>query len=227
MGFECSFNRVKKFKNTTVADFKIINAYLNWKNNPWNFEEGHYPTFEKYWNGLVKGWDDDTEYPGEPDMEAVAFYDEQPHDEYSYEQTIDFWCSSGRYIDEFVTQVLQRVDEYTFIGIDDTFFQKAYKWIEDQLADCNIKPAFITHAFKENEDGTTTLIPCDGIFVEDEEGNQRMINTSDEEWSECIYIPSRYFDEDRWSTLNQFKETIDKLTIMDRDNYLIWYSRGY
>ena len=70
MGFECGINRVVKLGDCkTVKDFEKIKTYIEWKNNPWNFEEGHYPTFEKYWeamSGLGK-------LDGYPNLETVNF----------------------------------------------------------------------------------------------------------------------------------------------------------
>lgn len=227
MGFDCGFYRVKKYKDVTVSDFALIHSYLQWKNNPWNFEDNHYPTFEKYWDAFCKGWDSNEKFPGEPDMDAVTFYENQPHDEYSYDTCIESWCSSGRFLDEYISHRLTPIDEYTFIGIDKDFIADANRWVDEELDRCKLIPVRVTKAYRDNEDETTTLIPCDGIFVEDEEGNQRMIDTSDEEWGEYVYVPSRYFDEDRHYALTSFREALLKLSMIDLDDSIVWYSRSW
>ena len=224
MGFECSFQLVEKYGNVQrVEDWNVVEAYLEWKNNPWNHEEGHYPTFEKYWNAFF-----DSEYPGEPDKEVVNFYDVPPQGWYSsYATFIDSWCSSGHYIDEFIVPNLKKVDEYTFVGIDNEFINKGYKWVDAELEECKLIPVIVTKSFRDNPDGTTTLIPCDGILAEDEDGNQRLINTSAEEWGEYIYIPSKYYDESKHVVLTSFRDALSKLALFNPNDYIIWYSRSY
>ena len=224
MGFECFFQVVEKHGNVQrVEDWTVVEAYLEWKNNPWNHEEDHYPTFEKYWNAFFN-----SEYPGEPDKEIVDFYDVHPHEEYSsYATFIDSWCSSGRFLDEFIVQNLKKVDEYTFVGIDNEFIKKAYRWVDAELEECRLIPVIVTKSYRDNPDGTTILIPCDGIFAEDEDGNQRLINTSADEWGEYIYVPSNYFDESRNNVLTSFRNALGKLALFNPNNYIIWYSRSY
>lgn len=243
MGFECSINRVKKNrKDLTLRDFYIINTYLDWRDNPWNFETREtidggdiipapYPTFEKYWNANC---DFIGEFPGEPSQSDVDFYSKvkaENRKEFSFADastTVNFWCSNGRYIDDEITSRLNKINEYTYEGIDKKFINDMLEWINDELELCNLTPSMITSCYKDNEDGTTTIIPCDGIVVQNPDtGEERRINTSDFDFGELIYIPTKYFDDDEYHTLISLKETLLKLSEIDFEKEIVWYERSF
>ena len=245
MGFECGFERVKKYNTDfSVSDFFLVDTYLTWRDNPWNFKNmftktgeqemedtAPYPTFEKYWNSHCE-WVG--KYPGEPSLDEIEFYSaiknkNQKKEPYaSTSETIDFWCSNGRYIDDEIVSNLEKINEYTYGPVNDDFIEKMFKWVEGELKECKLVQSLVLECFQKNEDGTKLLIPCDGIVATNPEtGDKRFIDTSEEEFGEYIYIPSKYFDEDKFNALNQFKETLFKLSAINQDDELVWYERSF
>jgi len=225
MGFSCGFYSVPKHNDVnTVKKFQVISEYVEWKNNPWNFENDHYPTFEKYWNGFCKWLG---EYPGEPNPDDVAFYEHwEKRGKYSLCNEIESWCSSGRYIDEFITDNLKPIDEWSYGLIDEKFIEDSLSWVNEEIENCKLIPVYLKCAVRKNDDGTSTMIPCDSIMVEDDDGNIKEFSVNPE-WGECIYVPSRGFDEDKEYTLKSFKDALYKMREEVKEGNMVWYSRSW
>lgn len=243
MGFDCSISRVKKFnKDYPLEKFIQVNRYLNWKNNPWNIEErtgsngevipAPYPTYEKYWR--ANNLEQDKEYPGIPTQEEIDFYQEiysanQAESTYNdATTTIESWCSSGRTFDSDIITYLEKIDQYTFGPFTPESLKNIIEYVDKELESCKTIPVIISECFKINEDGTKTLIPCDGVIaINTETGEERKIYTSDEYEGEYLYAPTAEFEEDKYYALTSLKEALIKVSSINLEEEFVWYERGW
>ena len=235
MGFECGFNKFPVYKDTTVDEFLWIKNYLYWKNNPWNFEERNgkapYPTYKDYWMSEGFRRREEENYPGEPDPDKVAFYQDFIDKE---DDTIDYWCSIGRHIDDFVRSELTPIDDdpYYYKGIDLDFVKEAQKWVEEELEENKLIPVTINRGYvitnKEDrkyidEDDQYATIAIDGVEIEDDDGNIRRLDAEGQ-----IYVAKGYFDDELNGALNGFKDTLYKIKDLLREGeYQVYYYGGY
>lgn len=243
MGFECSFNTVRRIDDVNLQDFLLIEKYLTWKNNSWNFEErigkdgvvipAPYPTFEIYLTSFMgeeitdceRDFMEEVEGKGQKNQ-LINKYEEESHDEYSYHKSLEYWCSDGyRYLDEYITSNLKPLDEeYIYYEVDEDFINKSLKWVNKKIDENKLLPYVISECFKENADGSITIIKCDGVIVNNGH-TQKRIYTSDREIDDYILVPDS--DTDMIKTLESFKECLLEMKTLANDNNLIWYERSW
>lgn len=254
MGFECGFDTVRRWsKYDTVEEYIVFSEYLKWKNNQWNFETrktidggdiipAPYPTWLKYWES-TQLIDNDTNMDAiakEIDLikdskffiNKVKFYESLNLDTYSYSRNLDFWCSSGKYIDNFIIENLTKINDYLYEGIDDKFIDAALKWVDSKLETCKLIPAILESSYN---DDTKTTIDCNGIiYREFDEENlcisdiTKGIFTNDDREDIIVFIPSDGYDYDMYLALVSFKECLLKINELLIDgNNLIWYYRSW
>ena len=238
MGFSCGIYKVeKRGKCNTVEDYNHITNYLAWKNNPWNFEDNHYPTFEKYWKGTHSMTDEP--YPGIPDKKTAALYQSEKNEygirDYGCEELFSV-CSIGRELDGFMTSTLQKVNELDFVGFNAKTLKEIIKWTEeDEIA--GHTPVTVDSGIVFDADGNKKIIHLDGVIVKNADGwNKTIMREPDDrdeydiEYSDdALFIgqnPDDFIDE-----IKNVKKALHDVAVdlldTDFDKYLVWYSRSY
>lgn len=248
MGWDSGFSKINKYENIDIETFYNIKRYLEWKNNPWNFEErtatdgstipAPYPTYEKYWSSCVEVLGD-KKFPGIPDLDLVEKIESNEKTEnYGfpyYETDIVSWGTwdSQRILDGFMCSNLEEVeglDGMVYGPVTKEFILNALMWVEEELSDNKLIESSVKYCFKDNDDGTISLIPCDGIVaINVETGEERRVYSAFDEEEGCgnVYVPSSDYDDDKIWYLNSFKDALIKMSSMDPDANLIWYWRSY
>lgn len=240
MGFECGFSTVKKYKDTTLEEFNNISSYLYWKKEIKdlvisNDDKGKWSTYEDFWK--YSCFDEEKlEYPGEPDQEKVEYYDTHRQGEYnSIAEDIHYWCSSGRYIDDFCLNSIKHnvMDDYR-LPVTKEWIQEALEWVDSKLDENELMPVKICRSFKEvykdsyDEDPDIVLTSCDGVEVETEDGEIRRLFTNNEDYYDTIFISkNKYFDPDAYSVYKQFKDTLNTISHINLYENIVYYWRSY
>lgn len=212
MGFECGFDTVKRFYDLSPREYLITKDYLEYKNNSWAQE--HYFTFEDYYVSINNG-----KKPYDiPNENVVNFYQENK------EENIDFWCSIGRHLDDFIRPNLEEID----IGterylVTEEFLEKAEDWVNDELNSNELIEAIPVKGIKMLKD-EEILSPIDGVVLEDEEGNIHNIYS---EYDSVFISRNKYFDYSYYKALQSFKDCINKMKTIDLDENWIFYYRSY
>jgi hypothetical protein len=229
MGYECGFSAIRRYKDISFEDMKAILNYLEWKNNPWNFEsDDHYPTYEKYWktflmdNFLNEGVQE--EYPGEPtDKEAIEFYQQY----YNSDHTLNFWCSIGyECLDEYMirnlTQVKQTED---WIGIDRDFITSTYHWAYKELDKYRLIDLYPINSIRNTDDEDSVILTkIDGVEMKDDHDKVYRIYNNEYCDSSIHYSA----DLSRKYCLEEFIQTLDFIKFLNKqDDYFIWFWRSY
>ena len=248
MGWDSGFSKINKYENIDIETFYNIKRYIEWKNNPWNFEErtatdgstipAPYPTYEKYWSSCVEVLGD-KKFPGIPDLDLVEKIESNEKTENygftDYETDIVSWGTwdSQRILDCFICSNLKEVeglDGMVYGPVTKEFISTALMWVEEELSDNKLIESSVKYCFKDNDDGTISLIPCDGIVaINVETGEERRIYTAFDEEEGCgnVYVQSSEYDDDKIWYLNSFKDALIKMSSMNPDVNLIWYWRSY
>ena len=232
MGFECAIYRTPKFKDTTLKELQNIENYYSWKNNPWNFEDDHYPEYKKYWIAM-HSFENENEYPGEPDSEKYDFYAKilkkvEQKEGWSHYEMVNSWCSIGRNIDEIMVCVLPKVNEFTYGEFNTETFEELVKIAEARREESKLIPVQVNRAFIIDEEGNEKVIRISGILVENDEGWEKRIYTTDPEWGdETIYIPGKCADDDKRIVYESFADTLNSLKNIDFEKEFVWYERDY
>lgn len=210
MGFECGFDKIKKIDNDPEKCLYKI-WYKHYMKNPWATE--HFNSFKEYMEYEYKPFYKDFEckypdikYDGEEDFE-----------------NIEFWCSIGRYLDDFILENAIRIQPFEQYIIDSTFIDKTLETVQKALNADKLIPVTITHSFRYNEDGDKVMTLCDGILTQDENENEALIDLE----YENIWIGSRHFDIDRYYALESLRDTLIEMKKIDFNEYYIFYYRSY
>lgn len=230
MGFECSFDVYDKYdRDLSVKEIKAVRCALCWEKETETFQK--HCSFEKY----AENWG-----CTEPiDPAVVAFYkDHQKKDEYgntNIYSTIEFWCSSGYHFYKKVLELFPgRVEknsseEEVVLGKDDIILilKNAWEWLKEM----SLEPCELTYAFKyvetEYEDiQDITLMHCDGIEVEFDDGAIRRIDANPD-WGDFL-APKKDFDQDVYWTIQSLIDTCIKiLTTIDFDKQFVVFGGGW
>lgn len=212
MGFECGFDRVKKFKDTDVKNVLAVSNYVQWRDNEWNRE--NYKTFFEYCSAM------DYDYDAIPEQSVIEYYDKNRIGQWnSIPETIEYWCSSGRLIDSFMQKYLGKED---YIRINNDILNELSEWLDEKLNVHKLVPVQIIRAYKDEDNKVKTLFDCEGVEVVDEEGNRKFVNGS----SDIIFVGSDGFDSEERYTLEKLQDTIKRMKKLLRGN-IIWYWRSY
>lgn len=210
MGFECGFDKVKKLDSNPEKCLYMLH-YKDYINNSW--ATNNFSTFKEYeeysYKSLYKDFKckyPDVTYTGEDELE-----------------NIEFWCSIGRYIDDLIHNDLIEFKPFEQYLIDSSFIDNALIKVQDILSKDKLVPAIATHSFKYTEDGDKLMTLCDGLLVEDEDGNESLLDFE----YDNIWIGSRNFDSDRYDALKSFRDTLIKMKNIDLNENYIFYYRSY
>lgn len=225
MGYECGFNAIRRFKDISFEEMKNTLNYLEWKNNPWNFEDDHYPTYEKYWNAFIKNdffQEDIEEYPGEPDEEKIEFYQQLVNSNH----TLGSWCSIGfSCLDTYMTNNLTQVKHTEdWIGVDEEFVRHAKNWTYSELKEYDLIHVYPTNSIKFVEDDEDSFIisKIDGVEMKDDDDKvYRIYNEYESPLCYCV-------DEEKRYCLESFIQTLDFIKFLqEQGDYFIWFWRSY
>ena len=210
MGFECGFHKVKKIDSDPEKCLYML-SYKDYIENPWAVE--HFSTFkenmEYSYKSLYKDFEckyPDVKYTGKDELELI-----------------EFWCSIGRYIDDLILNDLIQLKPFEQYLIDSSFIDNTLAKVQDILSKDKLVPAIATHSFKYTEDGNKLMTLCDGLLVEDEDGNESLLDFE----YDNIWIGSRNFDVDRYDALESFRDTLIKMKSIDLNENYIFYYRSY
>lgn len=230
MGFECGFDKIKKYKDFSLEKILEIKHYVDWKSNGWNFkirEDGKapYDNYKYYWNIFYRLNDNET-YPGEPNEKDVNDY-------FSFiggkkiEENIDFWCSNGReYLDTSLCffDSIKSIKEDILYIVDKSFIEEARKWLKEQFNDCDLSEAKLVRGFKYIDDKNIEFIDIDGIQIAEEiDEYSRIIMDK----NSTLLVPSVRFNQDQYDTLKGFETFLNELDKIDFNEYYIVYYRSY
>lgn len=212
MGFECGFVKMPRCGDTTGQEVEIIQAYLRWRKNKNNisfesysgFKEDEIPSIEKinYYSGFIHK----TEY----DNETII-------------DTIDYWGSVGRKFNNWFIETLNG-------GMDDcrlhdeltpNTIKMALAYVRGYLDSKRLTPWRVVNAYREDPtSGETTLIPCTGIELENEDGLRKRINTEYEE----IYYSLEYCEDDEREAFIRLEKVLQNLLeTVDFNKEMVYY----
>lgn len=226
MGFECGFNKIRKFKDFSLEKIINIKNYLHFKNLVDCLGDGEQHSYKEYWHMYCHDYD--CTFPGIPSEEDVNDYLALINNE-DIEQNIYYWGSRGReYLDYNILccDSVQRTNIDEVFNVDASFVTEAREWLNDNFNDCNLTPAVIKRGFKNVSNNSTVIswLDVDGIQVEDanDEYSKAMINKDT-----IIYIPTINFDLDQYETLKSFELVLNALEKINFDDYYITYYKSY
>lgn len=212
MGFDCGFNAIKKFKHYTIQDSLNALDYIRWMDNPWNHEEGHYPTYEDYWKSVISYNDD--EYPGEPNKELVEFYrDNDSIDLFSWGS----WSFSD--VDRELISYLKPLDKYDYNYLLENkkdFLDYLGRFI-DKYGE--LIPVLPTKGIVYSED-ETILRNIDGVMLKYPDG--KLFEYDNENFG--LYLIE---DNDNYWISHHLELLRSKVEILDLNEYFVYYWRSY
>lgn len=216
MGWDSGFDVVKKHNNLTPYQYFITNDFKDYLFNDWARE--HYDTFEDYYKSSSLF---DRELTYTPSGGDAEFYKKNP------EENLINWCSIGRWLDDYILpELTNEYQEFEKYLVTKEFIEKMETWVDEELEKRKLIPVYLKESYKYvNEYGENSdkiLSRCDGLYVEDEDGN---IYEIDREY-DTIWI-SKGYDEDKYYALTSFKETLNKMKKIDLDKNWIFYYRSY
>ena len=214
MGFNCGFNKIKKVdkdfeKCLYMMSYEYFktNNFIN--NNNCNFNE--YMT--KMYSPLYKNFE--CKYSDE-DLENTKYKN------IKFEE-IDYWYSTGRYIDDICKLVLTEIQPFEKYRVIEEDLDKMMDIVNEELDKNKLIPVTITHAFRYTEEGDKLMTLCDGILTQDEDQHEALIDLE----FENIWIGSREFNIDKYYVLENFKNTLYNMRKVNLNKYYIYYYRSY
>ena len=218
MGFECGFEVISRFKDITDEQYFYVKAQKYYEKYIVPHADGFYKSFEDWFEQSYSMWGSKVtcKYP---DQKArVSDYD------FLDPETIDFWCSIGRRLDDdYVQGQLERIKPFEYYSVTREWVEKTLKAVTESLKNEHLIPATIVYAMRHGDDGELVLSPCDGILVEDEDGHQQLLELE----YDNIWVAPKYFDTDYHYAKESFKATLEKLLEFDFDKNIIFYFRSY
>lgn len=246
MGFGCGFYAFKKYKDTTVRDYLNVRRFLEWKNNPWNFEviekengvkESRYPTYESYWQSWFLTREKQN-FCGEPTDDKISFYQKWQGNgtdgEVSSDEISEWYSDYARYIYDVVKEHLIPIDgEYGYLAINTDAVNSLLKEIAAIQDSLRPEPLKINRGFKvvydignSDADEEYQTVSIDGIEASNEDGMIRRISVDDSEYG-CVFFGKEGFDIDKYRALEQLKDTLIKiLSVLYEGEYEVYYSFG-
>lgn len=212
MGWESGFKSIPK-ENKTMKPETCLFAVeaARFYNNPFMTE--HYATFREYMESNYFDYEWDGPHPYD---EEIQFYSKHE------EETLQYWCSIGRRLDPHIIEMLNtsRIDPFYTYNVTPDFLDKAEKWVNKELDTQKLKPVTLIKGWRHTESGEQLMYDIDGAIVEDEDGNQKIIDLEFEE----LYIPEKEYDEEYFYALKAFRDSILKMRNIDlHDNFIFYY----
>lgn len=211
MGFECGFEVVPRINNISAKQYIYASLQHNYNKN--TILHDLYNSFEDY---FIHVNDSECEYPDQNNLVDI----------YSKKETelIDNWYSYGRVLDdEFIQGKLEKIKPFEYYELSKNQVEEILKAVNKSLKEEKLIPATVSYAVFDREDEERILRPCDGILVEDDHGNQRLLDFK----FDNIWVPEKYFDIDYHYTKESFRDALEKLFEYDFNRNIIFYYRSY
>lgn len=229
MGFECGINIVPRYRDNweicDLKDYLVAEAYNNWRNNPWNFEEGHYPTFEDYYMNYQccnsKELPEEVQNIINNNLEDIANY----YDKLKLDPTAIFACSLGRSFDDEVIRTIENkaASSEDFFELTQDNLRDLANMFEELASKYEPKKVEISHSYIFNDDDEIVLKEVDGIEIgltlEDVFVYRRIPNDN-----ETLFFSG---DIDMYNVCTEFKNVCNALSHVDPKTHIIWYWRSY
>lgn len=226
MGFECGFNFIPKLDDTrndlvNFNRFNYVVEYISYKGSEWLKDT--YASFKEYCEH-----NDQINFDGIPadeDIETVRYYLDtfniDKYDDYRY--TIDYWCSDGRDLDDFMLEKVEFIDDDRLNAIITNELLVKIEEFVDRHDDEYLKPVSVLKSFtsSEDDDGNEIIISrsADGVEVGDREGSFKRVYLEEDELF--------FGDMVRDRLLNRVKSFLDKARLIDKNKYIVYYWRSY
>jgi len=216
MGFECGLKVVPRINNIDIEKYLYTKAHLDFDNNYWI--KNNYDSFKEYFESAYSLWGDTVEckYP-EIDFRMDDYREIK-------EDTIDWWCSIGRTLDdEFIQGKLEQIKPFEYYELSKNQVEEILKAVNESLKEEKLIPTTVSYAVFDGGGEEKTLKACDGLLVEDDYGNQHLLDFR----FDNIWVPKKYFDIDYHYTKESFRDALEKLLEYDFNRNIILYYRSY
>lgn len=218
MGFECGFEVIPRLKDITAEQYFYAKAQKYYELTIVPHCDGFYKSFEDWFVQSYSWFGSEVEckYPDQMDY-VMEYADLKP-------ETIDFWCSIGRRLDDdYVHGYLKQIKPFEYYPVTKEWVEQTLERINESLEQEQLIPATIIYAMHYNDDNEKVLTNCDGVLVEDEDGHQQLIELE----YDNIWVAPRCFDTDYHYAKESFKKTLEKLLTYDFEKNIIFYFRSY
>ena len=218
MGFDCGFSRVKRMKNCSLADYLNTQLYLEWKNNPWNFEDGHYPTYEKYCEDFYS----DNSLCVIPSQEMIDFYSVET------EEHIFSWGGwSFSDVDHQILSILKPFNSSDYFReLNEDNKQDLIKYLNEVIDDNRLEEKYICRSFlipkDGDEDDDYIIKRIDGVLLADD--SEEELNFNLHYTAIPIFVEKK---NGNYYLANKLEVLKAKLEMIDLNNYFVYYWNSY
>lgn len=215
MGFECGFKVVPRINNIDIEKYLYTRAHLDFDNNYWM--KNIYDSFKEYFESAYSLWGNTIEckYP-EIDFRMDDYREIE-------EETIGWWCSIGRTLDEDFIQGLDQIKPFEEYEVYEHWVDETLEKVRASLREETFIPVKGIYSIYNNENGDKVLRECDGLVVEDDDGNQKILDFE----YDAVWIPSKFFDIDYHYAKERFVEALEKLQKINFNDNIVIYYRSY
>ncbi len=244
MGFECSINKVPKCKKTeskfSSKDFIMVKEYQHYK---------YVMTHDLFYIKKVKEAEEKDEersisfdhFTGNMYQDVFIPFTKEVHNFYSKyheenngspDETIDYWCSIGRSLDNEICSVLRenKVNSIDSEGsqyilseeIIDKLLVMAEEWLKKNgLYECIVKYGII-----HKDNGQMLYVPIDGIEVVsvDEDFSKKVLFNEDS--CDSIFVRKTAADSETYCMWEDFRRALLEAKSVVED-YIITYERSW
>ena len=208
MGFEMGFNKIEKYPGATIEDVFVALSYRSW--DRWN--RPGYKTFDDYMKAY---YEEDYKMPSQ---EVIDFYNRED----DLDSDLGFICGwENTELAHRTADHLKKISENRYQVVDRESVDEIIKEIDVELERHKLTPAFITGGI--TEDGK--VVELTKLIVQDEygDGEEKLFDVS---CDQVVFIPSRFFDEDRRNTLEYYRSVLERVKTVDLDKYFVWFNFG-
>lgn len=213
MGLDFGFNKAKKYKDTTVLELYTIQSIFDWES----------------WNSKTYSLEDYLdEYCGNhqlPEQDKIDFYRQLKNVRGAIWQNVRNLCGwDNLYLCNEVASHLTEVREGKFTGITPKVLSELYAFVDEELDRNRLIPVSVLKGIRDTDNGEEAMFPLTGLVVEDENENNFIHRIN--EYS-TIYIPSKGYDDWKHAALLSFRESLDLVSALDPEDYIVWYYVSY
>ena len=216
MGFECGFKVVPRINNIDIEKYLYTRAHLDFDDNYWM--KNNYNSFKEYFESSYSLWGDKIECKY-PDIDFRM-------DDYREikEDTIEWWCSIGRQLDiDYMQGQLDQIKPFEEYEVYEHWVDETLEKVRKSLKEEYFKPVSAVYYVHHNEDNEKVLKRCEGLLVEDEDGNQKLLDF----YYDNIWMPCKYFDIDYHYAKERFVEVLEELQKINFNDNIVIYYRSY
>ena len=196
---ESGFDKVKRFKNTTLPEFFNIDVFNEYQQN---LSRKDYINFKAYCDDLHP----DHGYGYDPDPKKVDYYINNKEGDFGgIASVVKIWTEGQEYLDDLIISNLPVLEgEVGIYELTLEFISKALSQINKDLKDLNL----VAGKLKEE----TVIV-----------GDYGEINLPA---GSMVFVPDLNVNADKIKALKEFKSVLTKIRKLLKDNYLVWYFRN-